>query len=183
MKQRLKSITEFGPLLIFFATYQLYGIVYATGALVAATIVAVVVTYYMIKSIPMMPLITAVIVGFFGILTIFSGNDVFIKIKPTIVNIIFATILFVGVLRGKGLLKHLFASAIQMKDAAWKSFSLRWAIFFLALAATNEYVWRNLSTDAWVQFKVFGLFGATLLFMLTQIPFIQANMIKEDEKT
>ena len=182
MKQPLKSITEFGPLLIFFATYKFQGLIAATAALIVATLIVLAITYYLIRTITMMPLITAAVVSIFGGITIFSGNDLFIKIKPTIINLVFAAILIIGLLRGKGLLKYLFDSTIKMSDEAWKSFSLRWAIFFVILAAINEYVWRNFSTDIWVNFKVFGLLGATFVFILTQVPFLNKNIIQNENK-
>jgi intracellular septation protein len=181
MKKILKPACEYGPLILFFATYKIYGLIIATATLVVATLIAVSITYLVMKKIPLMPLIAAAIVAFFGGLTVFSGNEIFIKIKPTLVNIVFAGILFAGLLKGKGLLKHMFESAMQMTDTAWKTFSLRWAIFFLFMAALNEIVWRNFSTDTWVQFKVFGLMGATLLFFMSQIPFLQKNIIEENK--
>lgn len=179
MKQPLKSITELGPLVVFFVAFKFAGIVYATGALLIATFLAVAVTYYIEKKVPMMPLISALVVGFFGGLTIITQNEVFIKVKPTLINILFAGILFVGSVRGKGLLKNLMDGTIQMSDEAWRRFSMRWAIFFLLLAVANELVWRNFSTDIWVQFKVFGLLSATVVFMITQMPFIKKNIIEE----
>lgn len=179
MKKILKPACEYGPLMIFFISYKIYGLIVATSALVIATLVAVAATYFVMKKIPLMPLIAAAIVAFFGGLTIFSGSEIFIKLKPTLVNIVFAGILFVGLLKGKGLLKNMFEGAMQMNDEAWKTFSLRWAIFFLFMAGVNELVWRNFSTDAWVQFKVFGLMGATLVFFMSQIPFLQKNIIEE----
>lgn len=176
MKQPLKSITELGPLLIFFAVYKFYGLIYATSALVITTIVAIAATYYAMRKIPLMPLMSALIVGFFGSLTIFSGNEIFIKLKPTLINLAFALILFAGAIKGKGLLKYLFDSALQMSERAWYVFSLRWAFFFLAMAVANEIAWRNFSTDVWVDFKVFGLLGFSFVFMATQIPFIKKHM-------
>jgi intracellular septation protein len=179
MKQPLKSITEIGPLVAFFVAYKFFGIIHATAALVAVTAIAIAVTYYIEKKVPMMPLISAIVVGLFGALTIFSGNELFIKIKPTLVNLVFAAILLVGVARGKGLLKYLFDGAMHMSDKAWLQFSVRWAIFFIALAVANELIWRNFSTDIWVDFKVFGILGATFVFIATQVPFIKNNVIEE----
>jgi intracellular septation protein len=182
MKQPLKSIIDLGPLLVFFVIFKISGIVYATGALLVTTAIAVAMTYAIMKKVPLMPLISALVVGFFGGLTIISGDETFIKIKPTLINLIFAAILLVGAMRGKGLLKNLMEGSLQMSDAAWKKFSVRWAVFFIALAVANEFVWRNFSTDVWVQFKVFGLLSATAVFMLTQMPFIKKNMIETEDK-
>jgi len=181
MKQPLKSITELGPLAVFFITYKIYGIIYATAALVATTAITTLVAYYVIRKVPLMPLITVLVVSFFGILTIASGDEIFIKLKPTIINVIFAAILFVGYVKNKGLLKYLFDGAMHMSDHAWKVFSLRWAMFFIIMACANEFVWRNFSTDLWVDFKVFGILGITFIFLLTQLPFIQKNIIEDDK--
>jgi intracellular septation protein len=182
MKQPLKSITEFGPLLAFFLAYKYAGIVYATGALLIATLIAVGITYYTMKKIPFVPLISAAVVSFFGMLTIISGDEMFIKIKPTLINLLFAGILLVGAIRGKGFLKNVMGSAMEMSDAAWVKFSARWGIFFLALAAANEAVWRNFPTDIWVEFKVFGILAATFLFMMTQLPFIKKHTIDNEAR-
>jgi intracellular septation protein len=181
MKQPLKSLVDIGPLLVFFVVFKLAGIVYATGALLVATLLAVSVTYVMLKKVPLMPLISALVVGFFGGLTIISGDETFIKIKPTLINLIFAAILIVGAIRGKGLLKNVMDGALQMSEEAWVKLSVRWAVFFIILAVSNEFVWRNYPTDIWVQFKVFGLLSATAVFMLTQMPFIKKNMIEEEK--
>ncbi|MCE3231792.1 MAG: septation protein [Rickettsiaceae bacterium] len=179
MKQPLKSITEFGPLIAFFLAFKFFGIIYATGVLLVTTFIAIVITYYSEKKIPMMPLFSAIVVGVFGGLTIFTHNEIFIKIKPTLINLLFAAILIVGSLRGKALLKKLMDGALHMSDEAWHKLSMRWGLFFLALAVANELVWRNFPTDIWVQFKVFGLLSATVVFMVTQMPFIKRNMIEE----
>lgn len=181
MKKILKTTCDYAPLIIFFISYQLFDLITATAFLVIATLIAVAISYIVTKEVPLMPVIAAVILGFFGGLTVLTGDDIFIKLKPTLVNIVFAVILFVGLLKGKGLLKYLFGSAMQMSDQAWKIFSLRWAIFFLFMAATNEIVWRNFSTDIWVNFEVFGMLVITLVFFVSQIPFLQKNIIEENK--
>lgn len=176
MKQPYKSLAEMGPLLLFFLSYKYYGLIPATGLLVAATIIAVAATYMVEKKVPMVPVISAVVLSIFGGLTFFSGDDLFIKLKPTIVNIIFAAILFIGVMRGKGLLKYLLGEALDMNDKAWVTLSFRWGLFFLFLAGLNEVIWRNFDTDFWVQFKVFGMLTCTIIFTLSQVAFVKANM-------
>lgn len=173
MKQPLKSLTEYGPLVVFFVVFYWQGLIAATAVLVVTTLLAAGATYYSTKKIPMTLLITALIVTVFGGLTVFSGDETFIKIKPTLINLVFAAILLGGWIRGKGLLKHVFESGLHMNDAAWRRFSLHWAIFFLVLAGLNELVWRSFPTEIWVEFKVFGLLGLTFLFMLVHIPFLQ----------
>ena len=178
MKKIIKPASEYGPLILFFGIYKFHDdLILATVALVISTIIGVSVMYAAFKKVPIMPLIAAAIVTFFGGLTFISGDSIFIKIKPTVVNVVFALILLGGLLRGKGLLKYMFESAMQMPDSAWKTFSLRWAIFFLVLAVANEVVWRNFPESFWVSFKVFGLMGATILFVFSQIPFLQKNII------
>lgn len=181
MNSKFKFISEFGPLIAFFAAYKFYGLIVATSVLVAFTAAITAASYALYKKVSSMALITASVVALFGGLTIYSGNELFIKLKPTLVNLVFAAILLVGAARGKGLLKYLLRSAMQMSEPAWVKFSLRWAYFFLIMAAANEFVWRNFSTDIWVQFKVFGILGLTFVFVATQIPFIQKHSITEDK--
>lgn len=178
MKQPWKFLSEMGPLAIFFLVYKTHGIIEATLAILVSTVIAVIATYVVEKKIPIMPLISAVVLGIFGGLTVISGDEFFIKIKPTLVNCTFSAILFVGILKGKGLLKNLMDSAINMNDDAWKIFSKRWAFFFLFLAILNEVIWRNFPTDFWVQFKVFGMLTCTIGFTALQVPFLKRNMIE-----
>lgn len=183
MSQGMKFIAEMGPLLLFFATYKFNGLIFATGVLIVATCVSVAFVYFKERKIPLMPLISAVILGIFGGLTLVFADEIFIKIKPTLVNILFAAILFAGVFKGRGLLKHLFGSALKMNEEAWVTFSFRWGVFFLCLAGLNEVIWRNFDTDFWVKFKVFGMLPLSLLFMLSQLPFLQRHVIDETKKT
>ena len=176
----MKFLLDVGPLIAFFAAYKLYGLMAATVVLMVVTVVSIGISYVKQKKVPMMPLVTAVIVGIFGGLTIFLNDETFIKLKPTIVNLLFASALLGGAAFGKGLLKHLFGQGLPLKDEAWLSFSVRWGIFFLFMAGVNEAVWRNVSTDVWVNFKVFGLLGLSLLFTLTQIPFIKRHLDEEE---
>jgi intracellular septation protein len=122
-----------------------------------------------------MPLFTAVVVTVFGILTIMLDDERFIKMKPTIVNVLFAFILWGGLFFKKNFMQHIFGKGLKMKEAAWRVFTIRWSLFFIFLAILNEYIWRNFSTDHWVQFKVFGLMGLSFLFVLSQVPFLQKN--------
>jgi intracellular septation protein len=183
MKKAIKPITEYVPLILFFIIYKFYDdLITATIALVVTTVIGVIAMYITHKKVPTMPLIAASTIAVFGGMTIISGDEFFIKIRPTLVNIAFSSILFIGLMKGRGLLKYMFESAMKMSDDAWKTFSFRWAVFFLVMAAANEVVWRNFSTDLWVQFKVFGLMGSTLVFVISQIPFLQKNIIEEEKK-
>lgn len=176
MKQSTKNILEFGPLIIFFLVYKWQGLINATAVLVVVTAVAVIINYVLEKKVPVMPLASAVILGIFGILTVISEDTFFIKIKPTIVNLLFAAILLIGAAMKKGMLKYLMGSAIEMNDKAWLKFSIRWGFFFIFLALVNEVVWRSFEEDFWVKFKVFGMLPLTMLFVASQIPFLKKNI-------
>lgn len=179
MRKMLKIFADFGPLVGFFVAYKAAGLIEATMVLIVLTAVSLGITFLMDRKIPLSPVITAAVVAFFGGLTIYLNDETFIKLKPTIVNLLFAAVLLGGLAFKKGLLKYVLGMAMRMEDAAWRTLSLRWGIFFLALAGLNELVWRNFDTDTWVNFKVFGLFGLVLLFTLTQVPFMQKH-IQED---
>lgn len=181
MKAHTKLLLDLGPLAVFFITYQVYGVMAATVALIPATAVSLVITYIYERRIAPMPLITGVAVAFFGGLTIYLNDEAFIKIKPTIVNLLFASFLLGGLAFKKPLLKFLLDSAIPMTDEGWFKLSFRWGVYFVFLAALNEYIWRNYSTDFWVDFKVFGMMALTLLFTATQLPLMNRCMIVEDD--
>lgn len=180
MNAVIKFCTEMGPLGIFFVSYKLYGLIPATGALIVATLIALSITYYYERKVPILPLVSAVILSVMGAITIFSGNPLFLKIKPTIVNMLFATILLGGVYYRKGFIKYVMGQALPLTDEGWLKFSFRWGMLFLCLAVLNEIIWRNFSEAFWVQFKVFGMFPLTILFMLTQIPFLKKHHLSEE---
>ena len=126
-----------------------------------------------------MPTVGAGIVLLFGGLTIYFDNDVFFKMKPTIINILFAVILYGGILINKPLLKYLLGAALKLEEAGWKILTQRWIGFFIALAVLNEIVWRTQSTDIWVNFKVFGILPITFIFTMTQFPLIKKYQIED----
>jgi intracellular septation protein len=175
----LKFICDFLPLIVFFTIYKTSNapspIIPATTYLLVVTFIALVINYLATRKLAIMPLVSAVILGIFGLLTVFSGNEIFIKIKPTLINLVFAAILFAGYFAKKPLLKILLGSAIDVDDKIWLNLSLRWALFFVFLAALNEVIWRNFSTDFWVQFKVFGILPISIIFAGLQIPYIIKN--------
>lgn len=175
MPQWIKTALDFGPLLAFFIAYKFAGLMPATAVLMVLTAVSIAFTYAAERKLHAAPLLSAVVVGVFGGLTLWLDNEYFIKLKPTLINVIFAAVLLIGASFGKGLLKPLLGMALVMPDAAWKTLSVRWGIFFLCLAGMNELVWRNVSTDAWVNFKVFGILPLIMLFSLTQLGFIQRH--------
>jgi len=169
----LKPAVDYGPLAAFFATYVTLGLMAATGVLIAASLVALLAAWVLERRVPLVPLVTAAIVAIFGGLTLWLQDETFIKMKPTIVQALFAVVLLGGLAMRRPLLKPLLAPMMPpMSDAAWHQFTLRYALFFVAMAALNELVWRTQSTDFWVAFKVFGLSLLTVLFILSQIPFV-----------
>jgi intracellular septation protein len=169
----LQPAVDYGPLAIFFVTYYVAGLMAATAAIIGASLVALALAWTMQRRVPLIPLIAAGVVAVFGGLTLWLQDETFIKMKPTIVQALFAAILLGGLAIGRPLLKPLLGKMMPpMSDVAWRSFTLRYALFFIAMALLNEAVWRTQSTDFWVTFKVFGLSGQTIVFILTQMPFI-----------
>ncbi len=174
-KSFLKFITDFGPLLIFFAVYYKSGnnLIVAIPPLIVATIIAVGIVYFVEKKIPYVPLIGGIIITLFGGLTLYFNNPVFIYMKPTIVNIIFALILLgSNIFFGKNFLKFFLQTAFQLSEAGWNKLNFRWAYFFIFLAILNEIVWRTQPESTWVNFKVWGILPITFLFTALQIPLI-----------
>jgi intracellular septation protein len=176
----LKPSIDYGPVAIFFLVYLKWDLITATGALMAATVLALGVSLIVAKRVPTMPLITAVIVGIFGGLTLWLQDERFIKMKPTIVEAMFSIVLFAGLAFRKPLLKPLMEAAWPMDDEGWTKLTWRFAWFFAAMAVLNEIVWRNLSTEIWVSFKVFGLMILTLAFAVFQAPLMRRHMIHDD---
>ncbi len=169
----LKLALDIGPLVLFFAANARFGIFAATGAFMVAVLVALAVAYVKTRRIEIMPLVTAVIVIIFGGLTLFLHNDTFIKLKPTIIYLLFGGTLMGGLLFGKTFLGILFNSVFDLTEEGWRKLTWRWAFFFFALAILNEIVWRNFSTDTWVSFKLFGVVPLTFLFGAAQYPLLQ----------
>jgi intracellular septation protein len=166
----LRPAVDYGPLAVFFIAYFNFDLFVATGSLMAATAMALALSLIFERRVPMMPLVTAAIVGVFGGLTLWLQDETFIKMKPTIVQIIFSVVLFGGLAFGRSFLKSVLGATISMDAEGWRKLTVRYAFFFLAMAAVNEAVWRTQSTDFWVTFKVFGLAGLTIVFALSQIP-------------
>ena len=164
----LQPAVDYGPLAFFLLVYLVAGLMAATAAIIAASLVALALAWTLQRRVPLIPLITAAVVAVFGGLTLWLQDETFIKMKPTIVQALFAAILLIGLAFGRPLLKPLLGRMMPpMTEAAWRQFTLRYALFFVAMALLNELVWRTQSTDFWVTFKVFGLSGLTILFILT----------------
>ena len=174
-KSFLKFITDFGPLLIFFTIYYKSGNNLSTAIppLIISTLIAVAIMYFVEKKIPYVPLIGAVVISLFGGLTLYFNNPIFIYMKPTIVNLIFAAILLISNLHfNKNYLKLFLQTAFQLNDEGWKKLNLRWAYFFIFLAILNEVVWRTQPETTWVNFKVWGMLPITIIFTAMQLPLI-----------
>ena len=177
----LKLGLELGPLALFFLSFRAFDIYVATAVMMAAVVVTLAVSYWMLRRIPIMPLVTAVIVLVFGSLTWLLHDETFVKIKPTVLYVLFAGALFFGLAFNKPILQIMFDGALHLTAEGWRKLSWRWAFFFLALALLNELVWRTQSTEHWVTFKSFGFLPLTLLFALAQAPLIARYEAKTDE--
>lgn len=167
--QILKLVVEVGPLVVFFTANAQAGIYWGTGTFMVATLVSLIASRVLFGRIPVMPLVSGACVMVFGGLTLWLQDEHFIKIKPTIVNLLFASALFIGLLAGQSLLKIVFGEVFRLTEEGWRKLTLRWACFFTCLAVLNEIVWRSFSTDTWVSFKVFAIMPLTMLFAVAQI--------------
>ncbi len=179
MKSIYKILIDIGPLAVFFIFYTRSGLQASILPLMIATVIAVIFSYILEKKIPIMPTVGAGIVLIFGGLTIYFDNEVFIKMKPTIINLIFAIILYGGILVKKPLLKILLGAALRLEEEGWRILTYRWIGFFIALAILNEIIWRTQTTDIWVNFKVFGILPITFIFTMTQFPLIKKHQIDD----
>ena len=178
----LKFITDFGPLLIFFVIYYNSGknLRVAIPPLIIATIVAVIIVWFIEKKIPYIPLLGGILISFFGGLTIYFNNPVFIYMKPTIINLLFAIALFFGkFFSSEPILKKILGKSIKLYDEGWKILNIRWMYFFIFLAIMNELVWRTQSEEFWVNFKVWGLMPITFVFAIFQVNIL--NKYKSNE--
>ena len=180
-KQFVKLSIDLGPLLIFFGAYLAGGIYWATGALMIAMIVALAAARLVLGHVSPALIATAVLVEGFGAMTLWLHDPSFIKMKPTIINIIFAAVLLGGLAAGKPLLKILLGEALRLTDEGWRILTVRWAVFFLGLAVLNELIWRNLSEATWASFKVFGILPLTMLFFACQWGLIRRHALRAAE--
>ena len=177
----IKLLTDFGPLLIFFVIYFNYdqNLMLAIPPFVIATLVALAVVYFSERKIPMMPLMSGIIITLFGGLTLYFDNKIFFYMKPTIINLLFAGVLFFGkYFTRKPLLKIVFQNALNLESEGWKKLNYHWICFFIFVAVLNEIVWRTQSEAFWVHFKVWGLIPISFLFIASQVPLIKKYKIK-----
>ena len=181
-KSFVKFVTDFGPLMVFFFFYYNNdkNLKVAIPPFIVATLVALVVVWFLEKKIPMVPLIGGILISLFGGLTIYFDNPIFIYIKPTIINILFGfTLLFGKYFTKEPLLKKFLGKSIILSEEGWNILNKRWIIFFFSLALINELVWRTQSEEFWVNFKVWGMLPITFLFTAFQIPLINKHKINE----
>ena len=174
----IKSLIEIIPLILFFIVNAKYGIIVATKIFVITTLIALVVSYLHLKKFSAPLLITSFLVLIFGGLTIFFKDPTFIKLKPTIVYLLFSSFLFLGLILKKNFLKIYLSNLIKLNNIGWDILTKRWSLFFLAMAILNEIIWRNFSTDFWVSFKVFGFLPLTIIFMMLQNGLMKKYSIK-----
>jgi intracellular septation protein len=177
----LKLVLDIGPLVLFFAANAKLGIYVATGSFMAAVLIALAVSYVLTRHIAVMPLVTAVIVLVFGGLTLILHDDLFIKLKPTIIYVLFGGALLGGLAFGKPLLGMVFDSVFDLTEEGWRKLTWRWVVFFFALAVLNEIVWRTQTTDFWVSFKLFGVVPLTFLFGALQYPLLMKYSAEKKE--
>lgn len=178
MSPGVKIAVEAGPLVAFFIANAKGGIFWGTGVYMVAAAIALAVSWTMTRKLAVVPIATLAFVLVFGALTIWLNDDVFIKMKVTIVNALFGIILLGGLAFGRPLLKPIFGEAMTLRTGGWRKLTMRWGLFFLGIAVLNEIVWRSVSTDTWVNFKVFGILPLTMLFALAQIPLMQRYMVE-----
>ena len=177
----IKFVADFGPLLIFFTIYfnNENDLKTAIPPFIVATLIALIVIYFLEKRIPMVPLVSGILITFFGGLTLYFDNKVFFYMKPTIINILFAAVLFFGrYFTQKPLLKIFFQSAFELEDEGWKKLNYRWIYFFILIAILNEIVWRTQSEAFWVNFKVWGMLPISFLFAASQVPLINKYKLR-----
>jgi len=181
-KPIIKFAADFGPLLIFFVIYfnNENNLKVAIPPFIIATLIDLVAIYLLERRIPMVPLISGILITFFGGLTLYFDNKVFFYMKPTIINLLFAAVLFFGkYFTQKPLLKIFFQNAFNLQDEGWKKLNYRWIIFFIFIAVLNEIVWRTQSEAFWVHFKVWGLLPISFIFAASQFPLINKYKLKQ----
>ena len=181
-KSFIKFITDFGPLLVFFSFYYKNekDLTVAIPPFIVATLIALIVVWFLEKKIPMVPLLGGIFITLFGGLTIYFDNPIFIYIKPTIINILFGIALLFGkFFSDEPILKKMLGKSLQLTDEGWKILNLRWVYFFFGLALLNEIIWRTQSEEFWVNFKVWGILPLTIIFTAFQISIINKYKLNE----
>ena len=170
--QLIKVALELGPLIVFFIVNARLDIFAATAWFMGAMVLSILLSWLILKKVAVMPLVTGVVVLIFGGLTLWLQDDMFIKMKPTIVNSLFAIVLLGGLLFRQSLLRYVFGDVYKLQPEGWTKLTLRWGVFFLFLAVLNEVVWRTQSDDFWVAFKVWATMPITIVFAAAQLPLL-----------
>jgi intracellular septation protein len=178
----VRPTIDYAPVILFFISFKIWGLMPATAILVAASVLAVVLGFVLGHRLAWAPIVTTAIVVVFGGLTLIFQDETFVKMKPTIVEGLFAVTLWTGLLLKRPLLQHLMGQGLKLDPAGWRKLEFRFALFCAGMAVLNEIVWRTQTTDIWVDFKL-GLIGFTVLFMFTQLPLIKAHMLPDDVPT
>ncbi|OYU87580.1 MAG: septation protein A [Bradyrhizobiaceae bacterium PARB1] len=173
-----KLATELGPLIVFFVANSKFGLFAATGAFMVAIVAAMIASYIVVKHVPIMAIVTAFVVLVFGGLTLWLHDETFIKVKPTIIYGLFAVVLGGGLLFGRSFIAIMFDQVFNLTPAGWRALTLRWTLFFAAMAVLNEAIWRTQTTDFWVTFKAFGVIPITMIFAVLQMPLIKRTSIE-----
>ena len=171
----IKFITDFGPLLVFFTIYfkNDNDLKLAIPPFIIATLIALAIVYFLERKISIVPLTSGILITLFGGLTLYFDNKIFFYMKPTVINLLFAFVLFFGqYITKKPLLKIFFQNSLNLRDEGWNKLNYRWIYFFIFIAILNEMVWRTQSEVFWVNFKVWGLLPITFLFTASQVPLI-----------
>jgi len=168
-----KLATELGPLLVFFGVNARFQLFAATAAFMVAIVAAMIASYVVTRHVPVMALVTGIIVLVFGTLTLVLHDETFIKVKPTIIYGLFALVLGGGLLFGRSFIAIMYDQMFNLTPQGWRILTMRWTLFFLAMAFLNEAIWRTQTTDFWVAFKAFGVIPLTMIFAITQMPLIK----------
>lgn len=176
----IKFLSEFAPLIAFFVGYKYGGgIQGATLYMLVVSIICIIINYVVTRKLHTFSLVSTGVLVVSASITLLTGNPMFIKIKPTILYIIFGFSFFISAIKNRPLVKYLLSSAMPLKEHCWNILSYRFTIFFFAMAFINEMVWRNFDEVTWVKFKVFGALPVTIIFILVQIPFLIKNKLPD----
>ncbi len=177
----VKLAIDFGPLIVFFASFKLGDIYLATGTFMVASVIAMIASRVLTGSIAPMLKVTFVIVMVMGGLTLYLQDETFVKMKLTVINGLIAAVLLFGLMTGRLYIKMVMELAFEMDDEGWRKFTRNYVAFLVVMAVVNELIWRTQSTDFWVNFKTFGYMGATFIFIMAQMPMMMKYMPDEDE--
>ena len=179
-KKNYPVYLDFIPLILFFLVNKYYGFMNATIVLIFVSVFVFMLSYFIMNRVAIVPLVSTILAVIFGSLTVFLDNPNFIKFKVSLLNVMFGIAILIGILFKKNVMKLVLGHSLEIKEKGWRILSYMWIGFFLTLAAVNEVVWRNVSTEAWVNFKVFGVLAITFVFVLCNMPIILKY--KEDNK-